>query len=105
MAKHTPGPWYMTEQHERGPHGLERMFHIHGGPEDTYVAEVDCYEDRRDVGLREANARLIAAAPELAEALRRIAAVPSDLTSDELVQGRALAYERIARAALAKLED
>jgi hypothetical protein len=60
-AKYTPGPW------DKAPYGIEeraRRFHlVHAGA--RHVAFIDKTADDS-----EANARLIAAAPELAEALR-----------------------------------
>lgn len=56
MSKHTPGPW------------IQRGYCVVGGNPETLVA--DCVCDRPDSGLWYANAKLIAAAPELAEATR-----------------------------------
>lgn len=59
---HTPGPWFVF------PHGEERMWHV--GPAQHSVVFV------REVDDAEANARLIAAAPDLLEAcemLREVA--------------------------------
>jgi hypothetical protein len=56
MEKHTPGPWKVT-QHDMGAFIRCPADYIIAGPVDT----------RRG---HEANARLIAAAPELLEALR-----------------------------------
>jgi hypothetical protein len=58
-AKHTPGPWkYHTESHRN----------LVAGPDRLFVADV-WTNDRLDAE-RMANARLIAAAPELLAALR-----------------------------------
>lgn len=66
MTKHTPGPWRVVE--DRAPSSLE----VYAGK--TAIAE--CWR-RADVETEIANARLIAAAPELLDALKFvIAGVP-----------------------------
>ena len=62
-AKHTPGPWVI--------HGNFTEIHPHDDPDgDRVIADIDpdCEMDSR-----EANAYLIAAAPELLEALQGLA--------------------------------
>lgn len=57
MSKHTPGPWKATYKTVTAPETEDRLpldVHIHGGNRDD----------------NKANARLIAAAPELLEALK-----------------------------------
>ena len=83
MSKHTPGPWHIGGRTILRP--TLTIFHKPFGLGD--VAEV--YE--------EANARLIAAAPELLEALKEIA--DTDPVDAALDPQRAV---RIARAAIAK---
>lgn len=65
--KHTPGPWMAKDQVIRGP-GLH--------PYPTVESQIaDCrqtWECRLSDNEAEANARLIAAAPELLEALRLV---------------------------------
>lgn len=56
MSKHTPGPWAPSD---------ETCNYVWSG--DTCVARM------AETDEKEANARLIAAAPELLEALRRVA--------------------------------
>jgi hypothetical protein len=78
-TKHTPGPW-------RVEHG--RTVQIHGG--NHWIATLKCGScPAHEIG----NARLIAAAPEMYEALRAIV--------DDL-QG--LTHEPTVRAILAKIE-
>jgi len=89
-ATHTPGPWVCE-------HGADDFF---------FVAPVDGEFDRDQ---RDANARLIAAAPELLEALKgSIGALEQDLdagkdSGDSDWEG--IAYQRLeaARAAIAKV--
>lgn len=66
-AKHTPGPWHIDEDPRPG---MEWNRHINSAPAMTvcFMAHSDGNAPERDA----ANARLIAAAPELLEALRAI---------------------------------
>ena len=82
MSKHTPGPWSISR---------------HWGPckEHPEWASIDIGEDFKCASghIGEANARLIAAAPVLLEALQEISSLP-DYRSDEAAH--------IARDAIAK---
>lgn len=60
QVKHTPGPWEYGEER-----GLCREIHADNGPELFAIAQTR----HGDPEICEANARLIAAAPELLEAL------------------------------------
>ncbi len=70
--KHTPGPWkyHMGQYDGQPPHARGYIYpaahKIEGFNMSTHITG-DKYEDRDEV---EANARLIASAPELLEALR-----------------------------------
>lgn len=98
IAKHTPGPWKIAFG--------ARDFHITGTREDTsghYIARTinDFAED-------EANARLIAAAPELLEALNAVAAevgmtpeAPRSYSGDSYLPEK---FHELVLAALAKAE-
>lgn len=70
MSAHTPGPWQYVRENgspTTGPHMIK-------GAIPGYLAEVrDCGS-----GDVEANARLIAAAPDLLEALKGVLAIVSD---------------------------
>lgn len=70
MAKHTPGPWTI-EKHGRGENGgiaIDATDPVDGM--DFEVCEVwGLHDDRVHCPISRANARLIAAAPELLEAL------------------------------------
>ena len=59
-TKHTPGPWHNGQ----GPHNRSREIF---GPSGWLIA--DCRTNQRSIKEEEANARLIAAAPEMLEAL------------------------------------
>ena len=68
MSKHTPGPWEEID-------GVIWNVDEDGMPGCHAIADIralDSMQRRRDGALIEANARLIAAAPEMAEALAKI---------------------------------
>ncbi len=60
MSKHTPGPWRVTGPNVRAGHALLAIVCDHWADEKTPEPE------------KEANARLIAAAPDLLDALKEI---------------------------------
>mgnify|MGYP001558852063 FL=1 len=101
-TKHTPGPW--KYQKPRGhQHAIDRKYEvvapINGGGESVIVGEhtgVDC--------LNEANARLIAAAPDLLAALQAIedSLQTSDGAFDWINSKETVAAFADARAAIAK---
>ena len=63
MSKHTPGPWEIEEHYHFGYRWIS-------GPEHSQLAQVVwCMEDEDRSPECEANAHLIAAAPELLDAL------------------------------------
>ena len=67
MNKHTPGPWHIQDDH--GKRWIET-----GGNDDT-IAEIHRRKDKGSVyscGEALANAHLIAAAPDLLDALERM---------------------------------
>ena len=71
MTQHTPGPWTMTNQPRFG--GRQR--NIVGGPAQIDVATAQGH----DADVAEANARLIAAAPETAAERDRLKAINAEL--------------------------
>jgi hypothetical protein len=118
MSKHTPGPWAWGANYDG----------LYGAGPDNDVLTHQSYENmwlayKRTAGEREANARLIAAAPELLEALQAMlddAVVLSakyletfrDWAPDATIQGwdkarwlRALAASDRAHAAIAKATE
>ena len=98
MSKFTPGPWSISEPQIRGDYVMPGYVWING--RDWYALAQVCVLDGdviSETGL--ANARLIAAAPEMYEALRRIregCAFPADDVQR--------AIRDVARAILAKID-
>lgn len=88
-AQHTPGPW-RTNIARRSDNGIVAAHIV--AADGGNIAQVAIYDDVP--GLTEAHARLIAAAPELLEALREVVAI-SDRKHD--------AWDK-AHAAIAKAE-
>lgn len=105
MSKHTPGPWTYTGE----SNGFDRAFILASvwaeiGPDcfdNLQVAWLDeeAYEGRDDC---EANARLIAAAPDLLAALNSIATVGIHEIHDW--RAVALRMQETALSAIAKAE-
>ena len=62
MSKHTPGPWSAVLSDSAVPYGNWSVLDAEGYPVGTHSGEFDC-----------ADARLIAAAPRMSEALKRAA--------------------------------
>lgn len=95
---HTPGPWHITETHHH-------QTFIYGPSDEPVLADVN-----RRVPTSAADAALIAAAPELLEALKEIRLLtsrtihPSDTRQgwEPVAVERLATIERKARAAIAK---
>lgn len=90
MTKHTPGPWAFDDDRViTSPHTHndldDDVCEVYGGNDD--IAEV-----------RRANARLIAAAPELLEALKEL------MVAADRVSAEPVTWLGKARAAIAKAE-
>jgi len=114
-AEHTPGPWQACG-HDRGGCECRMVWSL---PDDVVVAaatmapdEICCGEGIADMEIAKANARLIAAAPDLLEACERAADIEEDrygCTCDEGGGYDAIAGGRCPlcqyRAAIAKAEE
>lgn len=72
-AKHTPGPWEVERVNSDYPHDICLGYDIPGEGCPILIATVFSDEDDAPISVTEANAnaRLIAAAPDLLEACRR----------------------------------
>lgn len=95
MSKHTPGPWEARGWSIKYPGNGVRVCVVDQA--DKALKQFGDYDE--DMAVCKANARLIAAAPELLEALRNLLADAESLgIDDSTVSGSAIE----ARAALAK---
>lgn len=98
-TEHTPGPWFVN------PLGLT-AHQLAVGTDETFVA--NCGVGDGSPNEKAANARLIAAAPDLLEAFQRIAAIadkePSNLHEAQVLRYSSWAFD-IARAAIAKATE
>ena len=89
--KHTPGPWYASGSYiEKTPSGHRFT-----------IAEVF----RHNVGQCKANARLIAAAPDLLAACELALTLLEDLTTEEFSRGGDRPARVALQAALARAGD
>jgi len=105
-AIHTPGPWTYEGDHTHRQFNIRMLGHLIGTKDEAkHICTVNNLPTHvlanRDPATAEANARLIAAAPELLEALKRAAFA---LESAVMLQGLAelAPYANAARAAIAK---
>jgi len=96
MSKHTPGPWF-TEREGSSTVYVEAQ--IGGG----WLQEVAaCGPNANGSGEQDANARLIAAAPELLAALQSIADCCDEQHAARDYASRQTEIRGIARAAITK---
>ena len=88
-AQHTPGPWTYEGDHTHRQFNIRMLGHLIGTRDEAkHICTVNNLPSHvlanRDAGAAEANARLIAAAPDMLEALRAIATyMRGDLTTDD----------------------
>ena len=98
-ARHTPGPWRIEEQSREWFARTNHAYRVVSNNKPTYfVASVEGWGD-----ICKANAHLIAAAPELLEALKAMVA-SYDGIRDGLTSPVVIAKLRMADAAIAKAE-
>ena len=83
MAEHTAGPWKISGSHMRNLEGPDDLLIEHGNDQEfsPLVAQVHSDNGRLPT---EANARLMAAAPELLEALKAVTRLGGNLPDDSL---------------------
>lgn len=93
-VKHTPGPWHAGEYEEYDQAVI--------GPAGIMVADCSIYHETRSIETNQANARLIAAAPEMYAALKALLKE----CSDNYRSGRAIVPSVMADAcdAISKAE-
>ena len=93
--QHTPGPWYVgTEFNDQGRHiyAAQKVRHEDG---DEWHPLIACTDDDERLVDWQANARLIAAAPDLLNAVRFLLSNPDNHISKA---DRDAAYAAIAKA-------
>lgn len=90
-TQHTPGPWRVNGR------SIDATDVCVATIETIYRAPAGSYYDRAYVAETEANARLIAAAPELLDALRAVlASLPEDVPTYDHARALLTRIERIA---------
>lgn len=80
MSGYTPGPWEVDEDSLRGSSYVA----IHGDGWVEFASVVTRMKDGKESPEGRANARLIAAAPDLLEALDALVNMPSDMTAERV---------------------
>jgi hypothetical protein len=106
VSKHTPGPWTMSRPMGTGHlEGREPWFWV--SADRTLHLQVTACPDGFVAGENEANARLIAAAPELLEALQLALSAHGRMLLSDPPQDAWKAYgvEEKARAAIIKATE
>ena len=99
MSKsHTPGPWFADKIEDRSAFNIFMPGYCSAGASVHHLSNATGCMGSREV---EANARLIASAPELLDALRRIVAL-WDHHASAHGDGVASPLHKVARAAVAK---
>jgi hypothetical protein len=89
MSKHTPGPWKIASRPRKSFASGKLMYRV-DGPE--------IISDYEDWGYTKESARLIAAAPELLEALKALLSLHDDPMPYDAATTRAAARAAIAKA-------
>ncbi|MFA6509963.1 MAG: hypothetical protein WCV62_05860 [Candidatus Peribacteraceae bacterium] len=92
---HTPGPWIVVDN--VGEFAIDSPVESNNGDESIEVCMISHQDEDPQV---RANARLIAAAPELLEALKELIDGEEKCTEDEFI-----ASVQKARAVIAKVEE
>jgi hypothetical protein len=83
MSKHTPGPWIGPFVWDiQSPHVLTIGARVNAFKDKDHLLTVDCEQGCIAVHEMEANMRLIAAAPELLEACKRLLKFNEELCQD-----------------------
>jgi len=96
MSKHTPGPWFATQNGS--------AFNLNSPDRASHFAILLGMLSNSD-GELDANARLIAAAPELLEALKALKRMPIPMPRTEQARKDIAAYWAVVDAVIAKAED
>lgn len=99
---HTPGPWRVAEHTQMAVHVRVKIFDSDKATRSSLAQVYAAGMSPECLDECEANAALIAAAPDMAEALREIATCGATIVDGECTESRADRCRRVARAALAK---
>ena len=96
---HTPGPYF----YQRDSEGVDDLWLILAQADQSYIASISFWggdDDPADIARKEANARLLAAAPDMFDALKEIITVFNrlDITVTDGPLFRAFRYARHAVA-------
>ena len=97
MSGHTPGPWRAARI--KSPGRAAAAFYIYGANAKGKGARCVAHVKNSTIQPLAANARLIAAAPEMLEACRQAL---THIEVDETTHGRPFAAGNVLRAAIAK---
>lgn len=102
-SKHTPGPWEVSHGGHGSPHGfvIDEYYVLNRTVADDVAIAADIVDPATQMP-SEANARLIAAAPELLEALIRLEAELVEDKYGECYEPSPFENLALARAAIAK---
>lgn len=100
-TQHTPGPWKLEDESSTGPRGDASIHYDIPSVGSIYLGDVNIKRDPELLETMQANARLIAAAPELLEALKELVEAIWD---GRLESEGAETFTDPARAAIAKAE-
>ena len=103
-TQHTPGPWTFEGDHTHRSFNIRQLGHLIGTSDQAkHICTINNRPPHvlanRDPGIAEANARLIAAAPELLAVLKKWATFAHDNYTDEDIT-----WLVEMRAAIAKAE-
>lgn len=99
MIKHTPGPWHVIQ------HGTMVVSDPNGDIEKTHIASIVGHNGDANFNANglEANAKLIAAAPDLLEALQRLQTAAYNVGGEHVTEHQQLIDAAdSAQAAIAK---
>lgn len=88
-TKHTPGPWYAKDGHVFSSAGFDAVQALATSDHNSHPMVADCNKSNMTIAEADANAALIAAAPELLAALKEMVKVCEE---EEMAMGDGNAY-------------
>ena len=103
QTNYTPGPWTIVQDAPENPKARFQIGHRTGATSATYVCTLRAENNITHDGKQEANALLIAAAPDLLKSLRDCqASLAAAVKTGQIVPKHMNALVNTARAAIAK---